>query len=112
MTKSHKEMTEAELAQYHEAHMDDESLWKKPGRAIRSRRGQGPSVTFTIRLTGDELTRIAQAAYAQGTNPSHFIRSAALQALETPGEDLQRRQKALEEARSRVKELDAVLRQL
>ena len=83
MTNDPRDSTnEADLARFHEQHMDDETLWKKPGRTIRSRRGQGPSVTFTIRLTGDELTRISKGAFDRGTTPSDFIRSAALRALE------------------------------
>ena len=111
MAKMDENMTEAELAAFHEAHMDDEILWKKPPRTIRSRRGKGPSVAFSIRLTGEELTRISQAAFAQGTNPSDFIRSAALRALDQSDEERQRHQKAVDEVRSKIEELqDAIAR--
>lgn len=111
MTGKSDEMNEAELAAFHEEHADDETIWKKPPRTIRARRGKGPSVTFSIRLTGEELTRISRAAFAQGTNPSDFIRRAALRAVEEPEEERRRQEAAKEQIRSKVEELkDAISR--
>lgn len=109
-------MMEDERARYYEGRMNDESLWEKkptPVRQIRSRRGQGPSTTFTLRLTGDELTRIAEAAIALGTTPTDFIRTAALKATEQAEAIDQARRgdimEALTESQARLRELEALL---
>jgi hypothetical protein len=77
-----KPLTEAELARFYEKHKDDLSLWVKQPRRIRYRRGEGPSTVFSLRLTGDELTRIAQAAHAREMSVSDFIRKATMAAID------------------------------
>ena len=112
MSQSRDEMNEADLARFHEAHADDETLWRKPPRTIRSRRGKGPSVTFSIRLTGEELTRISEAAFARGTNPTDFIRAAALDAVDSPADKQQRHERAINEVRNKVEELQQAVGRL
>ena len=54
------------------------SLWSKTPRAMRKRRGEGPSTSFAVRLTVDELEELQDAALHEGITLSEFIRRAAL----------------------------------
>jgi len=91
-------MTEQELASFYEEHKEDMSLWQKKPRRIRARRGQGPSTMFSLRMTGEELTKIALAAEARGQSVSDFIRSAAMAAIEGEVEPKSRDHEAAKEA--------------
>ena len=82
-TKKPDEMTEAELAEFYQQRRGDTSLWEKKPRPMRRRRGQGPSTSFAVRVTPQELEELAAAAQKAGTTLSDFIRSAALGAART-----------------------------
>lgn len=105
-----QEMTEAELARFYEEHQDDMSLWEKKPRQIRSRRGAGPSTIFSLRLTGEELTKIARAAQARDVTVSDFIRRATMAAVEN--NTLPEESTALDEIREKVRELAETVNRL
>jgi hypothetical protein len=71
-------LPEKDLAGYFEENKDNPALWQKKPRKIRSRRGQGPSSVFTLRLTAEELEELALAASARGVSLTEFIRNTAL----------------------------------
>jgi hypothetical protein len=70
------------LAAYFDAHQDDDSIWdfSKP-RKIRVRRG-GPSHTFSVRFSPEEMERLEEAAEAQGITITELIRAAAMAAAD------------------------------
>ena len=76
--KTPDDMNEEALARFYEERKGDLSLWQKKPRQIRLRRGDGPSTMFSLRMTGEELSKIALAAQKRGTTVSDFIRRAAL----------------------------------
>ena len=98
-----EEMTEAEMARYYEEHKDDMSLWEKKPRSIRSRRGAGPSTMFSLRLTGEELTRIAEAARAKEITVSEFIRKATMAVVD--GDVSLQETANLDEVRAKARDL-------
>jgi len=104
------EMSEDERARYYEKHMDDETLFSKTPRATRPRRGSGPSTMFSLRMTGEELTRIAEAARARGMTVSDFIRRASLAAIDD--QDAAEKATALGEAKEKARELSEALNRL
>ena len=71
-------LTDEQLANEYEEHKDDASIWSSKPRKIRARRGDGPSTMFSLRMTGQELTAIGNAAAARNMNVSDFIRKAAM----------------------------------
>ena len=71
-------MSETELARFFEEHKDDPTLWEKKPRKIRSRRGQGASTVFAIRLSPQELEELFAAATARDVSLTEFIRTTAL----------------------------------
>ena len=76
--KKPDDMNEEELVQFFEDHRDDMSIWDTKPRKIRVRRGS-PSTVFALRLAPEELEKLYEAAGAQDTNLSAFIRDAALE---------------------------------
>jgi hypothetical protein len=71
-------MTEQEMARFFEEHAGDMSLWSKKPRKIRSRKGQGASTVFSLRLAPKELEELFYAANKRGVTLTEFIRSSAL----------------------------------
>ena len=71
-------LSEAELAEFYEQHKGDMSLWRKTARPLRRRRGEGPSTSFAIRLTPEEIEELQEAARGLEVTLSDFVRSAAL----------------------------------
>lgn len=104
------EMSEDERARYYEEHMDDDTLFSKTPRATRPRRGTGPSTMFSLRMTGEELTKIAVAAKERGMTVSDFIRKASMAAVED--DDAASRAVALGEAKEKARELREALSRL
>jgi hypothetical protein len=70
--------TEEALAEYYQSRKGDVSTWAKQPRTLRRKRGDGPTMTFAIRLTPEELAELQKAAEASGVNVSEFIRSTSL----------------------------------
>lgn len=102
--------TDAELAEYHFEHRQDESEWgpvepiEVPARL---------DVTISVRFSGEELAAVRAAASAAGLKPTAFIRDAALAALSS-GPPVSRRAaqriaKALERNDSALREVRALL---
>ena len=104
------EMNEDERARYYEEHMDDETLFSKKALPLRPRRSTGPSTMFSLRMGGDELTKIAEAAKARGVTVSEFIRTASMAAVEDS--EGASRAIALGEAKAKAKELAEALSRL
>lgn len=76
--KSPDEMTEEELAEFYQSHRGDASFWQKEPLKLAGRRGIGPTTSFAVRFTPDELDELQAAAREQGTTLSDFIRSTSL----------------------------------
>ena len=70
---------EEALAAYYQARKGDVSTWAKQPRTLRRKRGDGPTTTFAIRLTPEELSELQTAAEAKGVNLSEFIRATSLE---------------------------------
>ena len=77
--KSKAPMSEQELPEYYQSRKGDVSMWAKEPRKLRRTRGAGPTTTFAIRLTPQELSELQRAAEAKGVNVSEFIRSTSLE---------------------------------
>jgi len=103
------EQDERTLAAEFEANKDDMSQWNRTPRTIRSRRGEGPSTIFSLRLTGDELTAYAEFAKAKGMTVSEFLRKAAEAAMKP---DAVLDQSALLEVETKAKEFEAAVDRL
>ena len=78
-TKPKTPMNEEALAEYYQSRKGDVSTWAKQPRTLRRKRGDGPTTTFAIRLTPQELIELQQAAEAKGVNLSEFIRTTSLE---------------------------------
>jgi hypothetical protein len=104
MTKSSSEDID-ELADYYERHAGDVSIWSKKPRKIRVRRG-GPSHTFSIRFTPEEMEMLDDAAEKRGVTITELIRSAALASV---GEG---RDETLQEVKERALQLAEAVRRL
>jgi hypothetical protein len=92
------------LAGYYEQHAGDLSLWSAKPRKIRIRRG-GPSHTFSVRFTPEEMELLDAAAEQRGITISELIRSAAMNSVR------QGKDEALREVKERALQLaDAVKR--
>jgi hypothetical protein len=74
------EMNEEELARLYQEHKGDISLWQKTPRRMRRHRGEGPTTSFAIRLTPEEIEELQSAAVGSQMILSEFIRSSALAA--------------------------------
>ena len=79
------DMTEEELARFYQEHKGDPSLWQKTPRRMRRHRGEGPTTSFAIRLTPEEIEELQAAAATSQTTLSEFIRSSALAASRAHG---------------------------
>ena len=66
------------VAEYYQSRKGDVSTWAKQPRTLRRKRGDGPTTTFAIRLTPEELEELQKAAEARGVSLSEFIRSTSL----------------------------------
>jgi hypothetical protein len=73
-----KPPTEEELREYYQARKGDVSTWAKKPRTMRRKRGDGPSTTFAIRLTPQEIKELQSAAELHEVSLSEFIRATAL----------------------------------
>jgi uncharacterized protein (DUF1778 family) len=80
-----EQMSEEQLAAFYQSHRGDVSLWQKTSKPMRRRRGEGPSTSFAVRLSPEELEELQAAASERGTTLSDFIRSSALGAARTNG---------------------------
>ena len=78
--KTRAKMTGLELAEYHERRKGDVSHLGKSSRPMRRRKGEGPTTSFAVRLTPEEIEQLQEAAKKSGRSLSDFVRSAALQA--------------------------------
>jgi uncharacterized protein (DUF1778 family) len=76
--KTPDQMTEEELAGFYQSRRGDLSLWEEKPLKLRSRRSSGPTTSFAVRLTPDELEELQAAAKQQGTTLSDFIRTTSL----------------------------------
>jgi uncharacterized protein (DUF1778 family) len=104
-------LTETELARYFEEHKDDDSLWETTGRRIRRRRGQGPSTSFAVRITPEEISELQAAANLEGKTLSDFIRSSALSAARREPRNLNEAtlRRMLQAARAELKTIRSAL---
>ena len=68
-------MTEAELAEYYQAHRGDTEEWE-PAEAIS--RPARLDVTISVRFTAEEIAAVRERARDAGMRPTAFIRQAAL----------------------------------
>jgi hypothetical protein len=98
-------LDEEALANYLEAHNEDDSLWQKHGRKVRARRG--PSTVFQMRIAPEELEEIARAANG---NISDFVRTAALE--KARGNDRWTKKDQLREVRKQLQNLTAAVEEL
>jgi uncharacterized protein (DUF1778 family) len=95
-------MTEEELADFYQSHKGDLSLWEKKPLKLSSRRGTGPTTSFAVRLTAEELDELQMAAKEQGTTLSEFIRSTSLAAARARGSSRQRELSELRDDAQRI----------
>ena len=68
-------MTEAELAEYYQAHRGDTEEWEPPEAISRPAR---LDVTISVRFTPEEIAAVRERARDAGMRPTAFIRQAAL----------------------------------
>jgi hypothetical protein len=101
--KGHEELEE--LAGYYEKHAGDLSLWSTKPRKIRVRRG-GPSHTFSIRFTPEEMELLDDAAGQREITITELIRTAALTSARE-GED-----QTLREVKERALQLAEAVKRL
>jgi hypothetical protein len=104
MTKQESDELE-ELADYYERHAGDLSLWSTKPRKIRVRRG-GPSHTFSIRFTPEEMALLDDAAERRGITITELIRSAALASVREGGDE------TLREVKERALQLAEAVKRL
>lgn len=98
------DMTEAELAKFYESRKGDTSLWKKTPKPMRRRRGDGPTTSFAVRLTPEEIEELQTAAETRHTTLSDFIRSSAIAAAREGSSSVAQRQ-AADEVRAKLRDL-------
>lgn len=79
------ELAKDKLAKEYERRAGDVTGWRPVRRPIRVRRG-GPSHSFSVRFTPDELDVLQAQADAHDVTISEFIRSAALGAASSSSE--------------------------
>jgi uncharacterized protein (DUF1778 family) len=96
------EMTEEELADFYQARKGDLSLWERESLKRGSRRGTGPTTSFAVRLTADELDELQAAAKEQGTTLSDFIRSTSLAVARARGSNRQQELSELRDDAQRI----------
>jgi uncharacterized protein (DUF1778 family) len=105
--KNPAEMTEEELAQFYQARKGDVTLWQQSPLRLRNRRGRGPSTSFAVRLSPEELEELQGAAMSQAVTLSEFIRASSLAAARTGvGENRQVLQALRDEAARIAQTLD------
>ncbi|MPZ49773.1 MAG: hypothetical protein GEU75_10860 [Dehalococcoidia bacterium] len=106
MTRQLDENNEEALAEYFEQHAGEVDLWAKKPHQIRVRRG-GPSHTFSVRFTAEELEELQDAADLNAVTVSELIRSAALKSAcrEPEGVDSAQLRKLLRETETKIQSL-------
>ena len=77
-SEAKKTRDEQALADYYQSRQGDVSTWAKQPRVMRRKRGEGPTTTFAIRLTPEELEELQKAAAERRISLSEFIRSTSL----------------------------------
>lgn len=107
MNKKLHEMTETERAEFYEQHQDDDSLFSHEPEAVAIGK---TSTTFSLRISGAELTRISAAARTRGMNVSEFIRKASLAAADDEAEES--RAITIGEAKQKARDLAETLKRL
>ena len=95
MTGRLEPSSEAERAEEHWAHRDDQDRWGEPGEA----RGPEPlSVMVSARFSRAEADQLAAAAEAAGMTRSAFVRQAALSSAGGKVVDVTRVRRSVDEA--------------
>ncbi|RBY78118.1 hypothetical protein DQ238_13000 [Geodermatophilus sp. TF02-6] len=77
MTEPGTDATDAELAEYYEAHHADEQ-WGEPTPLPADRTSARLDVTISVRFTAAEIAAIRARAEAAGLKPTTYIRRCAL----------------------------------
>jgi len=69
-----------------------------------------PTITFSVRLSRDDVNRIRAAARARGVGPTELARAWVLEALSQEVADTPSPERALDRVRASLNELEVALR--
>jgi uncharacterized protein (DUF1778 family) len=95
MTDHLEPSSEAERAEEHWAHRDDQDRWGEP---VKAREPEPLSVMVSARFSRGEADQLAAAAEAAGMTRSAFVRQAALSSAGGKVVDVARVRRSVDEA--------------